>query len=48
LDEALRFMSELTSQVPSLTNGQICQCASLRIAHVDETAPKVHVIRSEL
>ncbi len=48
LDEALRFMSEFTSQAPSLTNGQICQHASSRSAHVDETAPKVHVIRSEL
>src|SRR5260370_19669035 len=48
LDEALRFMSEFTSQAPSLTNGQICQQASSRRAHVDETAPKVHAIRGQL
>jgi hypothetical protein len=48
LDEALRFMSEFTSQAPSLTNGQICQHASSLSAHVDETPPKVHAIRSEL
>ena len=48
LDEALRFMSEFASQAPSLTNGQICQRASSGSAHVEETAPKVNAIRSEL
>jgi len=48
LDEALRFMSEFASQAPSLTNGQICQRASSGSAIVEETAPKVNAIRSEL
>jgi peptidoglycan/xylan/chitin deacetylase (PgdA/CDA1 family) len=48
LDEALRFISEFASQAPSLTNGQICQSASSGSAHVEEMAPKVNAIRSEL
>jgi hypothetical protein len=48
LNDVLRFMSEFTSQVPSLANGQICQRASSWSAHVDEKAAKVNTIRSEL
>src|SRR6266481_1358492 len=48
LNDVLRFMSEFTSQVPSLTNGQICQRASSWSAHVGEKAAKVNTIRSEL
>jgi hypothetical protein len=38
LDEALRCMSEVAIQAPSLTNGQICQRALSSNASVDETA----------
>jgi peptidoglycan-N-acetylglucosamine deacetylase len=37
LEEALRFMSEVVSQAPSLTNGQICLRMSSRSASIDET-----------
>lgn len=48
LNDVLRFMSEFASQVPSLTNGQICQRTSSWSAHVGEKAAKVNTIRSEL
>lgn len=45
LDEALRFMSEFTSQAPSLTNGQICQRALSSSASVDNTARGEELVR---
>jgi hypothetical protein len=43
LDEVLRFMSEFASQVPALTNGQIC----LNAASFHEIAREGEPIRSE-
>ena len=45
LDEALRCMSEVAIQAPSLTNGQICQRALSSNASVDETALREEIAR---
>jgi peptidoglycan-N-acetylglucosamine deacetylase len=45
LDEALRCMSEVAIQAPSLTNGQICQRALSSNASVNETAQREEIAR---
>jgi len=47
LDEALRFMSEVISQAPALTNGQICRRALSRGASFVETVPESESTRAE-
>jgi peptidoglycan/xylan/chitin deacetylase (PgdA/CDA1 family) len=47
LDEVLRFMSDFARQVPSLTNGQVCQRSLPRVASLDEIEQEAETVGRE-
>jgi peptidoglycan-N-acetylglucosamine deacetylase len=47
LAEVMRFMSEFTTQAPSLTNGQVCQRAMSQVALVEEGTQEAETLESE-